>query len=52
MAVHQGTNTLRFDGLISRTHRLPPGVYTATIRAVNPSGQTSRPLALRFTIAA
>jgi hypothetical protein len=49
-AAHTGPSRLAFQGRISRTRQLRPGVYTLTIVAINPAGQRSKPDALRFAI--
>jgi hypothetical protein len=47
---HSGSNKVVFQGRISRSQRLKPGVYTLVITATNPAGQRSAPASLRFTI--
>jgi hypothetical protein len=49
-AGHAGANRISFQGRISRTRKLRPGVYALTIVATNTAGQRSRPEALWFTI--
>jgi hypothetical protein len=49
-AAHPGSSRLSFQGRLSRNRQLRPGVYTLTIIAVNPTGQRSKPQALRFAI--
>jgi titin len=49
-AGHSGTNTVIFQGRISRSKRLKPGHYTLSVTATNPAGQTSTPRTLNFTI--
>lgn len=46
---HAGTNTLKFQGRISRSKELRPGTYTVVITAVGPSG-AAKPQRLTFTI--
>jgi hypothetical protein len=41
---------LSFQGRISRTRQLRPGIYTLTIVAINSGGQRSEPQAPRFAI--
>jgi hypothetical protein len=47
---HSGTNRVSFQGLISRSKKLPPGSYTLVITASNAAGQRSTPRQLSFTI--
>jgi streptogramin lyase len=46
---HAGTDTIRFQGRLSRSRRLAPGSYTMTLVASSGSLR-SKPVALRFTI--
>jgi uncharacterized delta-60 repeat protein len=39
VAGHAGTNTVRFAGRTSRSHRLGPGAYTVTITATDSAGR-------------
>jgi 6-phosphogluconolactonase (cycloisomerase 2 family) len=50
LAAHAGANRLRFEGRLSRTRRLRPGRYRATITAINPVGQRAVASPLSFTI--
>jgi hypothetical protein len=50
LSAHQGTNHVRFQGRLSRTHRLKPGHYTLVVIATA-SGKTSPASTLNFTIA-
>jgi hypothetical protein len=47
---HAGTNKVVFQGLISRSKRLPSGRYTLLITATNPAGARSATTSLSFTI--
>ena len=47
---HIGTNSVVFDGRISRRDKLNPGTYELIITATNAVGQRSAPVRLRFTI--
>lgn len=47
---HVGTNSVSFDGRVSRTVKLPVGSYALVINATNTAG-ASRPKSLSFTIA-
>jgi hypothetical protein len=47
---HAGSNTLAFQGRMSRSTRLNPGSYTLGIQATNAGGIPSIPAYLRFTI--
>jgi lysyl oxidase/Big-like domain-containing protein len=47
---HAGTNTLRFQGQLSRRRSLKPGRYTLTITAFDRAGNKSRPRSLSFTV--
>jgi hypothetical protein len=49
-AAHSGPSRLSFQGRISRTRYLKPGIYTLTIVAINPAGQRSKPHTLSFAI--
>jgi len=49
-SAHAATNKVRFEGLISKRHKLKPGSYTLLITATA-SGQHSTPRTLHFTIA-
>jgi hypothetical protein len=46
---HAGTNTVKFQGRISRSKKLRPGTYTLVITANGPSGAAA-PQKLTFTI--
>lgn len=50
-AAHAGLNKLAFQGLLTRSKKLPPGRYTVLISATNPAGRRSAARSLRFTIA-
>jgi hypothetical protein len=50
LTAHQGTNHVRFQGRISRSHRLKPGRYRLVVIATA-GGGASRPSTLHFTIA-
>ena len=47
---HSGVNKVSFQGLISRSKRLPLGSYTLVMTASSAAGQRSTPRQLRFTI--
>ena len=47
---HNGTNKVVFQGRISRSKKLKPGLYTLIITATNSAGARSTPVTLRFTI--
>jgi YVTN family beta-propeller protein len=47
---HTGTNTVSFQGRISRSRRLGTGRYMLIIRATNSAGAHSAPASLSFTI--
>jgi hypothetical protein len=47
---HAGTNTVRFEGRLSRTRSLRPGSYTITIVAVDRSGAKSNAIKVGFTL--
>jgi hypothetical protein len=47
---HSSTNTVVFQGLLSRSQRLKPGPYTLVITASNSAGARSAPVSLKFTI--
>jgi YVTN family beta-propeller protein len=49
-AGHSSTNTVVFQGLLSRSQRLMPGPYTLVITATNSVGARSAPVSLKFTI--
>jgi IPT/TIG domain len=49
---HGGTDTVAFQGRVSRSRRLAPGGYTLLIGAANAAGQRSAPQRLRFRILA
>ena len=49
-SAHAGTNKVRFEGLISKHHKLKPGGYTLLITATA-SGKHSTPRTLHFTVA-
>ena len=49
-AGHSGTNEVSFQGLISRSTKLPLGSYTLVITASDAAGQRSTPKQLSFTI--
>ena len=49
-AGHAGLNTLSFQGRLSHTKKLRPGIYTVVILATNSAGQRSTPVRLSFTI--
>lgn len=51
LSAPQGTDHVRFQGRVSRTHRLKPGRYTLVVIATA-NGTTSLPSNLNFTIAA
>jgi hypothetical protein len=46
-----GADKLSFQGRISRTRTLKPGVYTVALTATNAAGQRSKPHELTFTVA-
>jgi hypothetical protein len=46
---HKGTNTVAFEGRISRKRRLSPGTYRVTAVASS-SGVNSKPRSLTFAI--
>ena len=48
-AAHGGTNKVRFDGRLSRHHRLAPATYTLLVGA-SAAGGKSPSRSLRFTI--
>ena len=51
LSAHPGTNDVRFQGRVSRTHKLRPGRYTLTIAASNTAGErTTTSRSLNFTI--
>ncbi len=50
VAAHAGANTLRFQGRVSGSKKLRPGVYTLVVTATGPGGQSSLPQRLMFTI--
>jgi hypothetical protein len=45
-----GATRVVFDGRVSRSKKLKPGLYTLVITAINAAGQRSAPALLRFTI--
>jgi hypothetical protein len=47
---HPDTNSVRFAGRLSATHKLKPGRYTLLIIATNTQGKRSSPRSLTFTI--
>jgi DNA-binding beta-propeller fold protein YncE len=47
---HGGTNTVAFQGRVSRSTKLEPGRYTLVLSATNASGERSAPQSLAFTI--
>jgi hypothetical protein len=47
---HAGNDRVLFDGRISRSQRLQPGVYTVTVTAANAERQRSTPRRLGFVI--
>ncbi len=49
-AAHSGLNKLAFQGLLTRSKKLPPGRYMVLISATNAAGKRSATRALRFTI--
>jgi alpha-tubulin suppressor-like RCC1 family protein len=49
-AGHSGKNKVVFTGRLSQTNELKPGRYELTITATNPTGQSSTPVSLSFTI--
>ncbi len=49
-AGHSATNTVVFQGRLSRLRKLKPGRYTLAITATNAAGQKSAPQKLSFTI--
>lgn len=49
-SAHAGTNKVRFEGLISKHHKLKPGSYTLHMTATA-SGKHSTTGTLHFTIA-
>jgi hypothetical protein len=50
-AGHAGANSVAFQGRLSSTHKLSPGVYELTIVATTATRQRSTPRTLGFTIA-
>lgn len=50
VAAHAGANTLRFQGRVSGSKKLKPGVYTLLVTATGPGGKSSAPQRLTFTI--
>jgi Divergent InlB B-repeat domain len=50
LPAHPGTNQVRFQGRVSRTHKLKPGRYTLTITASDTAGQRTTSRSLNFTI--
>lgn len=50
VAAHAGASKLAFQGLVTRSKRLPLGRYTLSIAAVNAAAQRSNAHALRFAI--
>jgi hypothetical protein len=46
-----GSNTVRFEGRVSRARKLRPGRYTLVITATDAAGQSSAPAELTFTVA-
>jgi CSLREA domain-containing protein len=51
-AAHSGTNTVAFQGRISRSKKLKPGSYSLLITATNSEGQATASPRPRFTIVA
>ncbi len=49
-AGHDGTNKVSFQGRISHSKKLRPGIYTLVITATNAAGQRSAAKQLSFTI--
>ena len=47
---HAGADTIRFDGRLSRTRKLPTGNYSVAITATNLAGRRSATRRLSFTI--
>jgi hypothetical protein len=45
-----GLNKVVFEGRISNSRRLPLGVYTVRITALDPAGESSTPRVLSFTV--
>ncbi len=50
LSAHQGTNSVHFEGLVSKHRKLKPGRYTLTITATNASGAHSASERVSFTI--
>ncbi len=50
MSAKTGKDKIKFQGRLSRKHRLAPGPYTVTITATNANHATSAPKKLSFTI--
>ena len=50
LPAHQGTNHVRFQGRVSRTHRLKPGRYTLVVTARNAARQATASRSLNFTV--
>jgi hypothetical protein len=50
LTAHTGTNTVFFDGRISRRRALQPGTYTVAFTATNAANQRSTPRRLGFMI--
>jgi hypothetical protein len=51
-AGHAGPDRISFQGLLAHATKLPPGTYTLTLQATNPTGQRSAPSRLGFTVVA
>lgn len=51
VAAHAGANSLRFQGHLSGSKKLKPGIYTVVVTATGPGGKSSAPQRLTFTIA-
>jgi hypothetical protein len=47
---HAGINRVVFQGRISSSKKLKPGIYALTVNATNSAGAGSAPVSLRFTI--
>jgi len=47
---HAGTNRVRFQGRLSRSKKLKPGLYTLTIAATDAAGNRSNARSASFTI--
>jgi hypothetical protein len=47
---HAGPNTVSFEGRVSAGRKLPAGVYTLAITAVNAAGERATSTPLRFTV--